>query len=536
MDSENAMYRYRRGDKVADAALSWLGNRSRRRPFFCWVHFFDPHRPYYVPASIASAGVKQAYDFEVSFMDSQIARIIDRLRGDKLLDDTVIIALGDHGEGLGEHGEDEHGLLLYDSVMRVPLIISFPKRLPAGTETDTLVSIVDLFPTVMEIFGWRHKGRLSGKSFAAALSGGAVQGRDFYSETEFPLTEYGWSPLRSVTTEGWKYIAAPREELYDLPADPPEKKDLATEQPEKVRGMKARLAALEGAMVKKESSQVAMDEASRKVLESLGYLSGGGKKKGETASLRDPKDAVWMRTEFINAIDELNRGKTSEGEAMLRKLIKESPESYAFRYKLAKTMYDQGRFTEALPEFEEMAKMDPESFGSHYNLGKALNKLGQYARAAEELRAALTFEAKNTDGLNNLGIALLGAGKTQEAIDTFRQSISIKPDQCDPHNNLGNALLKLGKTDEALEEFRKAVKVDPNFFEGRFNVGLILLNQGDFAGAAAEFQHAVRLRPGFAEAHRYLGIALTKSGRAAEGLREFAAAEQLKGGGRPAHQ
>jgi len=169
IDSENVMYRYRRGDKGADAAVAWLRARSPHKPFFCWVHFFDPHRPYYVPASVAKGGVKAAYDHEVSFMDRQVGRILDCLRGKGLLDNTVVVALGDHGEGLGEHG-----LLLYDHAMRVPLIVSFSSRFASGAESDALVSTVDLFPTIVEVFDWRHGGHLSGKSFAAALSGGTI--------------------------------------------------------------------------------------------------------------------------------------------------------------------------------------------------------------------------------------------------------------------------------------------------------------------------------------------------------------------------
>ncbi|MDD5556524.1 MAG: sulfatase-like hydrolase/transferase [bacterium] len=521
---ENIMYRYRPADRVAGAALEWLAGHHAR-PFFCWVHFFDPHHPYYLlqPFMREARFRGRPYDAEIAFMDGQIARLVAFLRERGLLEKTIVVVVGDHGESLGEHGEDEHGLLLYNGVMRVPLIVSAPGRVEGGAESPALVSTVDIFPTVLDLLGWPLPGRVSGASFADALAGGSPPPRPFYSETEFPLTEYGWSPLQSITTDGWKFIDAPREELYEWGADPGEERNLAGERPEKARELRAALERLEAAMVKTEAAEVAMDDASRRILESLGYLGGGGAGAGdERQALRDPKDAVWMRSDFIKAVNELQAGRVEEGESILRGLVAESPESYAFRYRLARHLYEGGRFEEALPEFEEMARRSPGDFRSHYNLGKTLVKLGRFDRAAEELRASLALEPRRTDGLNNLGLALLGAGRLEEAAGVFRESISIDDRQCDPHNNLGNALLALGRTDEALASFRKSIEAKPDFFEGRFNAGLILLSKGRNEEAAKEFGEAVRLRPDHAAARRHLGIALMRAGRVPEGLKEFA--------------
>ncbi|MDP8248412.1 MAG: sulfatase-like hydrolase/transferase [Candidatus Tritonobacter lacicola] len=508
----NVMYRYRRGDKVADAALSWLEENSHK-PFFCWVHFFDPHRPYYTDRLSVNTDKLRGYDTEIAFMDSQIERLIEYLKKEDMLEKTLVVVVGDHGESLGEHGEDEHGLLLYSSSMHVPMIFSRPGSLPESTEVESPVSTVDLFTTILDLFGWKPPGRTSGRSFAPALSGVAVPGMPFYSETEFPLTEYGWSPLASVTDRVWKYIKAPRGELYNLRDDPKEMENLATDRPHKVQELKAELAAIEGGMAVRESSDVALDELSQKVLESLGYLGGGGAVETDSSSLRDPKDAVGMRREFIRAVEYSERGEKAKAEGILRKLIKESPESYAFRYKLAKMLYKEGRYQEARKEFEEMAKMAPEEYRTHYNLGKTLAKLGLFDGAIDEFRKAVEFDPEQTAGYNNLGIALLRSGRIREAMDAFHKSISMDYKQVDPHNNLGNALLSLGRTDEAMKEFRRAVEIDPDFFEGRYNLGLALFNRRQYKEAAREFRETIRLRPGFAEARKKLELALALSGR-----------------------
>ena len=507
---EGMMYRYRQGDRVADSALSWLRKHSRR-PFFCWVHFFDPHRPYYPHPIFDGRYRNSPYDSEIAFMDAQVGRLMEYLRLSNLIDRTIVIALGDHGEGLGQHGEEEHGLLLYNSTMHVPLIISLPGTFPRGAEVPEPISTVDLFPTVLELFGWKFQGHVSGQSFATAIGGGRIPARPIYGETEFPLTEYGWSPLQSMTTSNWKFIKAPREELYNLTDDPGELKNLAIKRAGEAGQLKSELALIEKEMVKQEASEVKLDERSREVLASLGYLGGGGIARKVAGTLRDPKDAIELRTTFVQAGADISRNMIPEGEAALQKLIKKSPETYAFRAKLAKMYYDRGMWEKAVKEFKEIAAMSPDKYGSHYNLGKALIKAGRYDQAIQELRQAIKIDPKETGGLNNLGIALFRSGRYPEAMDAFRASISLNTKQVDPHNNLGNAMLALGQGDSAMVEFRRAIEVDPDFFEGHYNLGLVLLEQGRQREAAREFRQALRLRPGFTPAHDKLNLALSKS-------------------------
>lgn len=521
---ENLMYRYRRGEDVADAALAWLEGHYRK-PFFCWVHFFDPHRPYYIDESFKWSYRDKPYDDEVAYMDAQVARLIRFLEKRGLLERTLVVVLGDHGESLGEHDEDEHGLLLYNGAMRVPLIFSLGGMVPRGEEVGTLVSSVDIYPTILDLFGWEPRDRTSGRSFAGIFSGEQQGVRPVYAETEFPLTDYGWSPLRSVTTEDWKYVEAPREELYDLKADPGESRNLAGEKQRTLAWMKRQLAEIEGGMVAQEASAVKLDEQAQKILESLGYLGGGGARPDDVKSLRDPKDAIWMKRDFVKAVEAINAGRTAEAEGALKKLISESPETYTFRYRLGKMYYGEGNYAEARDEFRQLAEMYPDEFRTHYNLGKALMKTGAYGAAIKELRLALGFDPDQTSGYNNLGIALLRKGEVREAMEAFRKSISMDGGQVDPHNNLGNALLGLGRLEEAMAEFQRAVEVDPGFFEGRYNLGITLLGLTRYDEAAAEFRRAVEIRPGFAPARQKLGVALAKSGRMKEALVEFSRAK-----------
>ncbi len=507
---ESAMYRYRRGDEVAEAALAWLAEDTDR-PFFCWVHFFDPHRPYYFPAP-PGEGLKGAYDREIAFMDSQVGRLLDLLRQRGLEEETIVIALGDHGEGLGDHGEEEHGLLLYNPVMRVPLFVADPYPGERTAKIDTLLCIADIFPTVIELFGGRPPAGISGRSFASALAGKAMADGEIYLETEFPFTEYGWSPLAGLVSEEWKYIRAPEKELYNLADDPGETINLAARRAPLSAKLDERLGEIEASLTIRKAGETELAERERELLESLGYLGSGGAATREGKNLRNPTDAIGLRTEFITAMSLLHRGESAEAERSLKRLIDQSPESYIFRFRLARLYYDKDRLQEAAAAFRELAVAFPGEFPTHYNLGKTLNRLGRYREAIAELELALEIEPEQTAGWNNLGIAFLKTGRLEEAISTFQQSIDFDERQLDPHNNLGNALLALGRVRPAAAAFARAVEIDPDFFEGRYNLGLALMRLERYREAAEQFQQTVRLRPDFLPARQYRDEALRRVG------------------------
>lgn len=505
---DNIMYSYRRADRVADAALKWLDEQSGE-PFFCWVHFFDPHHPYYFhPAP--GKDLTDSYDQEIAFMDTQINRLLGFLQSRGIDKNTTVIALGDHGEGLGDHGEDEHGLLLYNPVTRVPLIISTHKDSISTDriDIDSLLSTVDLFPTILEIFDWEPPPGISGNSFAGTLDGNLPVGGEVYLETEFPFTEYGWSPLVGLISGNWKYISAPREELYDLENDPGEMTNLAVVHKERTNRLKDQLLRLKEDMTLVEATDVKLDEQSRRELESLGYLGGSSAKITPGTALRDPKDAIGLRSEFISILSDVKKGDLTLAEDRLQSLIGKSPESYTFHYKLALLLFQQQQYVKARAEFQKLAKRFPDEYKTHYNLGKTLLKLGRDDEAIKELQMAINLDDENPPAYNNLGIALLKTRRIKEAIDAFNRSVEIDYDQVDPHNNLGNAYLSLGRIAAAAAEFRRSVEIDPDFFEGRYNLGLCLTRLGKNREAAREFKEALRIRPDFVPARRQLEQAL----------------------------
>lgn len=507
---EMALIRYRRGDEVADSALAWLREKSRK-PFFCWVHFYDPHRPFILDEPIDPPDIKRAYGISISFMDKQIARILAHLQKAGLSDRTIVVVMADHGEALGQHGEDEHGLLLYNEVMHIPLMVRLPRG-GAGLVSDATVSTVDIAPTLFDLLHMKAPALVSGRSFARALNGERLPEAPVYFETKFPLTEYGWSPLYGVLRGDWKYIRAPREELYDLARDPGETNNMAAVQALETKNLRNVLVDMEGRMTARAAAEVTLDAAARRALESLGYAGGGGSTQAkEKDGLRDPKEAIWMRREFMDALEDVREGRKTRAEERLTKLVAESPESLAFHYKLGQLFYNQGRFEEARQTFEIMAKRFSDDYAPHYNLGKTLIKLKRYDEAIAELDLATKLDDQKVEVINNLGLAYLHKGDMPAAMKTFQRSIAIDSKQVDPHSNLGHVLLQMGKTDEAMSEFRRALEIEPNAFGPRYNLGLALLQAARFGEAARELEQAVRLRPDFAPAREKLKLATDRA-------------------------
>ncbi|NCC51223.1 MAG: tetratricopeptide repeat protein, partial [Spartobacteria bacterium] len=491
------MYRYRRGNEVADAALQWLGEHQDG-PFFCWMHFFDPHRPYFF--------TENPYGNEIAFMDHQIGRIIQFLQEADLLDNTIILAMGDHGEGLGEHGEEEHGLLLYDATMHVPLLATGP-GIPAGLRAPEVVSAVDIFATVNDLMNWKVPPS-SGRSLVPALRHEPLTPKPVYMETTFPFFEYNWSPLYGLVSNTWKYIQGPEDALYDLAADPRERENLLAIHGDTARSLAACLDQYTNRMRVAERGQVELDEKDRQVLASLGYSGGGGDVPADNESLRNPMEAVWMRTDFIRAVTACEEGRYKEAEGILREISEASPETYAFKYRLAKLYYEQERYQDAAEVFKRLAHQYPDSYKTHYNLGKTLVKLRQYDAALDELNLALRLDSSHADGWNNLGIAQLHKRQYEQAVETFRESLVLDPNQSDPHNNMGNAYLQMGDPVRALTCFQQAVEINPASFEGEFNLGSGLLNAGQPEQAIPHLQKAVDLRPDFPEARKRLAFAV----------------------------
>lgn len=275
--------RRRAGTVVVDEASSWI-DLHKRVPFCLWVHLYDVHGPQTLPLEFRRA-YGDSYEGGIAYADAQISRLLDVLERNHLLASTVIVVAGDHGESLGEHGEREHGVFVYESTMHVPLIVRSPGVRP-GRVSD-LVSLVDVLPTVLDLLRARHATRLDGVSLVPAMHGARIQEREIYAESMYPA-HFGWSPIRMLRDERMKFIEAPRPELYDLAADPFEQRDLSLERPGVIDAMRARLARVAAAVPEGKKPAPAGDTV--RALAALGYVS--GRPAQSSARALDAKDYI----------------------------------------------------------------------------------------------------------------------------------------------------------------------------------------------------------------------------------------------------
>ena len=219
-----------RADVVTDRALAWL-NTLNAAPFFAWVHYFDPHDPYVSPLEYEAEG-RDPYDGEIAFMDGQIRRLTGWLDSTGLADRTLVVVAGDHGEAFGEHGERGHGLFLFDTTLHVPLIFTHPDGVEIGGRVSASVEMVDIYPTVMELFGWGSPAGLCSRSLAVALTGGELGEVAAYAESDYARHAFGWSPQRSLITHRWKYVLSTKPQLFDRLADKSEDLNVLDEHPD----------------------------------------------------------------------------------------------------------------------------------------------------------------------------------------------------------------------------------------------------------------------------------------------------------------
>lgn len=495
----------RDGEQVARAGIAWLDDHAQQ-PFFLFLHFFDAHIHYVPHPPFTTAYPDDPYAGEIAYVDNCIGRVLDRLRELGLYDNTLVIVVGDHGESLGEHGETAHGFFIYHSTLHVPLIIRAP-GCGQGLQLDGNVSLADIAPSVLDMLGLKTPVQMEGLSLRAALEGGAAPDsqRPLYCESMDPATD-GCSALHGIVEGGWKYILAPRQELYDLARDPGELTNLADKQPALAQRLRHRLEEMLKKMEKSavQFSPAAVDQETVKRLQSLGYVGGGAVPAASALDVtrEDPKDFLPISERLFSATVRFAVDHRYE-EAEKEMLAIAAPHQM-----LGDMALEQQRPADAAAEYEKLVAI----------LGESSNLAGPGSVAKENLAEAH----------HKLGLALQATGKTADAISHYEKALQIKPNIAEAHSNLGGLLVGLGMADKAIFHYQKVLEIEPNVAEARYNLGVLLAGRGKFSEAIAEFQRAVEIKPDFAEAHNNLAAVLAGRGYFDEAIFHFKRALEIR--------
>ena len=496
----------RAGESVAHA-IAWL-KKTPKRPFFLWLHLYDPHSPYDPPEPYRSEYRSHLYDGEIAYADHELGNLMAWLKHNHLYDSSLIVALSDHGESLGEHGEDEHGFFVYNATVHVPLIVKPPagsaiaagrRREPVETTAvaPTLLQLAAVKDSNDSIYAQFQSHGLAGTMLGANQVGSQAANQaanqtakdPAYSETFYPFSSFGWSPLHALESERFHFIEAPKPELYDLEADPGETRNIVAEQPATVAVLQEKLLALlaHNPFTRQDGGAGNLSPDAQEKLRALGYFGFRAAVSPEALKqgLADPKDKLWEFNSILKAQDAFQHKDADQAEALLAEIQQKDPEIYVIPFLLGESALRRQNWEFAVEQLQRCLELNPNFDNAMTGLARALAKLGRVDEAKSWLGKALHSNPQNYRAWYQLG--LLDAGSDPAA---------------------------------ALSSYQKAIIVQPNFSPGQVQLGLALFQRKDYAAAATHLEKAIALGLEDAHIHNFLGICYSQTSRMSKAVRE----------------
>jgi arylsulfatase A-like enzyme/predicted Zn-dependent protease len=505
----------RGGAATLAAAEKWLASQGDEK-FFLFFHIYEPHKPYTPPAEFASL---PPYDGEVAAADAIVGRLLDDLRRRGSYDAATIVITSDHGEGLGEHGEDEHGLFVYDSTMRVPLMVKLPGAKNGGRRIAGPAQHIDLAPTLAAMAGVTMPLPLRGRNLRAALEQGAAPApQGVYGEALYARYHFGWSELQSLTDERYKFIKAPKAELYDLDRDPGEKTNVLTERAQVAQAMRGGLDALVAGRGLDSPNAVSAED--REKLAALGYIgSTSASVTTPGSTLPDPKDKAGVLTAYKQAVDEISEGRLAHAAELLKAIVAREPDMTDVWKQYGALLARMGRNADALAAFQAVLERQPTESIALVDTATLLMKLQRYREAREhaqlavgsmpvkahELLAKIALAQKDeTEALKEAALAEQAdpslpmtdfvhgliehdAGRYDQALPYFQRASDRARGRTiqitDLRWYLGDTLARLDKYQEADRAFRDEIAVYPHNLRPRSSLAMLSAAAGQMATA-----------------------------------------------------
>jgi len=563
LESRNLADVERPAGRVVDGALDWLRERRRgERPFYLWVHLFDPHEPY-APPDAYLRRAPTAYAGEALYADSQVERLLGALDALGLRQNTLIVYLSDHGEALGDHGESTHGIFLYGATLDVPMILAPPAGAGlgsaslalAGRRVRGLARLVDVTPTVLDLVGLPVPDALDGGSLLplvaheAALAADRVDspakrtegigvepealvGPVSYAETYYPRFHYGWSELVVVETGRWRFVRAPRPELYDLQADPKELHDVSFRYPRIVATLAAQLEAMKLLNTGGEPTPGEIDPEALERLRALGYV-GGRDATGKPAPRRkgplpDPKDQLPLLQELLRAQALRDAGQLKEAARRLEELSRKDPDNPGVHLALASVHFRRKDADAAIAAGRRALELNPESATAVLDLAFAYQAAGRIDEAASGFERTLELDPDNLKALVNLGEIHYARGELRKAFDYYQRAATVAPRLPLVQVNRGNIALQMNRLEIAEEALRRALALGEERPSLHFNLAVIAEQRGQLATAAREYRAEVAAHPQAFKAWVNLGLLERQAGRVDAALKAFERAAGAK--------
>ena len=481
----------RSGRETVEAARRWLAAQAGAKTFL-WVHLYEPHFPYAPPEPFRSRFASDLYHGEVSFADSLLQPLLESLMDKGRDSRTLVVLTGDHGEGLGEHGEATHGIFAYETTLRVPLIIHAPGLVRPRVVAER-VRHIDILPTVLDALGLEAPQGLPGRSLLAVANGHELRPAPSYFEAMSSALNRGWAPLAGLARDRYKLIDLPLPELFDLEQDPHETKNLAAAEPQRLTEIRAQLARLReadrGLLPSGESAET------RERLRALGYLAASATpaRKDHYTDADDPKRLIRL-------------------DAAVQEVV---------------GLYQAGDIGSALVKAQQVVAERPDMSLALQQLGFLQREAGDLEAAVATLKRALAASPDNTSAAALLGAYLNETGHPGEAAEVLRVFAERPEPDLDVLMARGAAFAQLGRAREAVATFEKALGLDPTSAQAKANLGTVYLLTRDYPRARALMEEALALDPDVARAHNALGVIAAETGKKDEAIRHWTRAVEL---------
>jgi arylsulfatase A-like enzyme/Tfp pilus assembly protein PilF len=497
----------RRGEEVESRAVAWL-NQHSNGPFFLWIHLYDPHDPYTPPEPYRTRYEAEPYDGEIAYTDSIVGTLLGELRKRGLFENALIAVMADHGEAFGEHGENHHGIFLYDETIHVPLLFKLPRQ-HAAAKVDARAGLVDVAPSILQALHLQVPDAMQGQSLLhlmtpdkAAQTGQQrdLNGqRSIYSESGYGHLSFGWSMLKAWRAGKYLYVDAPERELYDQTTDPGATHNLASDSKAVAETAAAQMTEFRRKTTTESAAKTELTPEQTESLHALGYVGSDAATPNDSNGEGgpDPKQKIAIANLLY--------------EAMVHS--------------------ENARYQEAVPLLEEVVKREPHALTAYLLLGRAYVSLGEYQKAILPLQQVVQATPDNSLARYELGCALVKTGQWSEAAPQFEEAVSQMNSSSMMHFYLALVYQRTSRNDEALSEFKDALRLDPKSFPANLLLGRMYIKQQKAAEALPLLQKAAALRPDAIDPHRLLAEAYTQLGREESASRELSEAERIQSNG-----
>lgn len=491
------MFRERAAELTNVPVTRWLREHGHER-FFFWVHYFDPHAPYLPPEPYRTNYAQGLYEGEIDYVDEQIGKMLTVLDEIGIRDHTLVIVVSDHGEGLGQHGEQTHSLLVYDSTLHVPMIFSAPLPFPQGRVVHDQACLTDVMPTVLELLGIAGPAGVDGVSLLKRISD--VR-ESICIETLCTMVLHGWAPLLGIRQSDHKFILAPVKELYDLRNDPLEETNVHDERSDIAARLYQELIRLAGTadpyLATAVEQDIEMDSQTRRNLESLGYVFSRKGKLAEPQSLPDPKEMVYHWERLQKAVNLKLAGRVKEAAAIIEECVQKVPRDVYARQNLADVHSLMGDLDKAMDTLRPALELHPEDTGLKVAMASLHVNKGQIAEAEQYYQEVLEAEPESPEALMGLAYVTHLRGRPDEAIATLERVVALDPGTAGPsaYNQIGLIHLRAGRIDQARQAYEASLRIDALNGSAHDGLANVFLAEDNHDEALKHLDAALRFNP-----------------------------------------